>query len=143
LFDQVDQVALYADTVWRYVNVEFVRDKLDGVREDTLRDFRRKNLVSVPLEPDLIEDPNIVLVSEAELTDISSGPDGWSLFAERYPDSRGLTQVSCVGFSEDHAEALVYIGNRSGGLTGSGYVVLLRWNGLAWDVYDFVGIWVS
>ncbi|MBN1362829.1 MAG: hypothetical protein JW993_19680 [Sedimentisphaerales bacterium] len=142
LYPQADPVVLKAETVWRHANADFVRDKLEGVREDTLRDFRRKNLASVPLEPDLIEDPNIVLVSEAQLAEILSEPDGWSLFGERYPDSPGLSQVSCVGFSDDHTQALLYAGTTRGRV-GSGWVYLLEWNGSAWEIRDFVMVWVS
>ncbi len=130
------QVVIKAWTTLDHVGIGYVAAQLESVGDDTLRDFRRKNLAPVRLEEQFIDDPNVVLA-----TDPLS--EGWKAFRERYPDSSGLTEVSCVGFSDDHAEALAYIGHGSGALTGSGYVVLLCWNGSAWDIRDFVRVWVS
>lgn len=135
-FPRATQVVLKAETVWRYVNVDYLRGRVEGAREDTLRDFRRKNLVSVPLEQERIAAPNVVVVTNPLA-------DGWEAFRERYPDSSGLTELSCVGFSEDHTQALVYVGSSGGGRVGSGWVTLLEWNGSAWEIQEFVRVWVS
>lgn len=110
---------------------DYLRSHLEDLREDTIRDYNRKNGVSIALGQQFAGSANVVLVTDDELAEMRQELDWWTVFYERYPGSPGLSELSCVGFSDDHIQALAYVGTTSGDRAGSGTVFLLEWNGLA------------
>jgi hypothetical protein len=87
-----------------------------------------------------------ILVSEKEIDEIfgKNGVGGWEKFYQKYPDSRGFSNFSRVGFNDKKTQALVYQGHSCGGLCGGGsYMLLVKTNGI-WTIKGSVGpTWVS
>jgi hypothetical protein len=65
-----------------------------------------------------------------EILDLAtSGPlfaDGWKKFYQRFPKSRGILEMSAVGFNKDRTRAIVYFGNSCGMLCGGWSFELLK-----------------
>jgi hypothetical protein len=85
------------------------------------------------------------LISEKELDNFfNQDGGGWEEFYRKYPESRGYSTFSRVGFNADKTQALVYQAHGCGGLCGGGaYVLLVKKNGV-WVSKGSIGpTWVS
>ena len=51
--------------------------------------------------------------------------------------------LSRVGFNQDQTQALVYIGNQEGPLSGAGYIVLLNKQFGNWELKQKIMVWIS
>ncbi len=69
-----------------------------------------------------------------------SPEEKWRDFERRYPGARGCVRMSAPGFSEDHAQALVYVESYESIDSGCGLYVLLECQRGAWQV---VGVWTA
>ena len=73
----------------------------------------------------------------------SKSPDGWEVFRQRYPDSNGSVRFSRVGFSDDGAQAIVYVDYRWGWVGGEGYLYVLQKSATGWQILYRDKLWVS
>ena len=69
--------------------------------------------------------------------------DNWNRFYETYPESRGITEISRVGFNTKGNEALIYVGHRSYDLAGFGLHVLLVRKDDTWVIHSKEVTWQS
>jgi hypothetical protein len=82
-------------------------------------------------------------MSPQEKDGLFSKASGWKDFAQKYPNTTGVTIVSAIGFDASHRQALVYVGNSCGMLCGSGYVVLLEKKKDKWMATKTAKIWIA
>jgi len=120
-----------------------VKENLPGLSDATLEDFRAKNQEPHPVGSGLKLDVNVVLISQAEMTEIFQDSDGWDTFYDRYPDSQGVMTLSRVGFNAAMDQALVYVGNQSHWLAGAGYFLLLSKIDGRWTIQSEMMAWIS
>ncbi len=125
--------------------LEYVRTNLSsGISADTLTSFKTRNDQYYPLSPDMQLGLEYKLINQQEMQEIFNGSGkGWDTFYERYPDSPGIFTFSRVGFNSSMDEALVYVGNQSNWLAGTGYYVLLKKIAGHWQVKDQIMVWIS
>lgn len=110
--------------------------------EEAIRDLFRKNSGDCKISAIGIPSLKHVLISAAESNSFF-GPekpkekDGWAMFYEKYPDSPGIIKLSRVGFSRDGSVAIVYMGNQSQWLAGSGGLVAFEKKDGQWRILHF------
>lgn len=68
------------------------------------------------------------LVTEAALRELWSGgvEDGWTRFRQRYPDAKGYTEFSRVGFSSSKTRAVVEVATTMGPRVASREVLFVE-----------------
>ncbi len=120
-----------------------LRGRFPLVEGTAVEDFLSKNEQSYPLKNCFDVRAITVLISEEELEEIFQGTFRWSEYYARYPFSRGFIELSRVGFDSEMDQALVYVGNYRGSLSGAGYYVLLIKEGDRWIIQDTSLVWIS
>lgn len=86
--------------------------------------------------------PSLISRESLEKNFMKKG-DGWSRFYKDHPDAAGYWDFSAVGYSEDHQEALLYLGHHCGPLCGTGHLVLLERENDIWVVKNRLALWIS
>ncbi len=124
-------------------SMEYVKSGLDGISEETFKNYMARNVQSVELPADMNLGVKYVLLAPDELAEISSQPNWGKLLAERYPGSNGYTVFSRVGFNNSFDQALVYVANVGGPLVGSGSYYLMEKKNGAWAMIEQVNVWMS
>lgn len=125
---------------WKYVH-----DKLPDLQKSTLADYINSNKKSINISSmpcQAIAKPAIY-VSEKKLNPIFVKGGWWDEFYERYPGSSGITELSRPGYSADKRQALIYVSRTSGGLSGSGYLVLFEFQDGKWVIVEEFQQWIS
>src|SRR5262249_7733671 len=106
--------------------LERVRKAMPGLKPGTVADFHSKNDQPTSLDKLFDLKVNVALISADEVNHFfGAGGGWWKAFYQKYPKSQGLLTLSNVGFNPEKNQALVYVGNQSGGLAGAGSYVLL------------------
>ena len=123
--------------------LQWVYETMPAAQQETFDDFLAKNGQSYPLKNLFNIGSKVTLVSEEKVRGIFQGEFDWLEFYVRYPFSQGIMTLSRVGFNAEMDQALVYIGNQSGGLSGAGYYVLLTKEEGAWTIQDNIIVWIS
>lgn len=124
--------------------LEHVRGKLQQKLEPkTIDDFRLKNKQTYKLSRKVPLKVKYILLSKEEHEGIFEEGGGWKQFYATYPKSQGVMTLSRVGFNTETDQALVYVGNQSHYLAGTGYYVLLAKEDGVWVVQDQVMAWIS
>ena len=123
--------------------LELAQRDMTATSNDTIKDFQEKNQQSYPLDDSIRTKTKCLLIGEKEVEEIYQDVDGWSNFYKKYPDSQGIMTLSRVGFNKDLNQALVYVGNRKGGLSGMGLFILLSKGNGNWIIQDKYSAWVS
>ncbi|MEE9213741.1 MAG: hypothetical protein V3U54_02965 [Thermodesulfobacteriota bacterium] len=144
----LERIVITSETFLQKGMGDYARKEIKGLREDTIEDFLSKNENPVTLKNKFVEDLKVVLVTKERSREIllskkAEDGYGWEEFYKLYPDSQGITELSRVGFSKDRMQALVYIGTQVNPLSGSGYLILLHWNGKSWGNPQYVMLWIS
>lgn len=87
----------------------------------------------------------IRLVADTDLKRTLEGPgrDYWREFGRRFPDAAGVARVSPIAYSDDGAEAMVFVAFAGGILNAHGDAVVLRFVTGRWYVVDHVQTWFS
>ena len=117
----------------------------EGIEQETVSDFIFKNANPYPLQDFFDLDYPVVLISNEEIEELFQlGTfEGWRNFYEKYPGSQGIMELSRVGFNAEMDQAIVYMGNQQGSLSGSGNVYyLIKVNG-EWVVQYVDPAWIS
>ena len=87
----------------------------------------------------------IRLVADTDLKRTLEGPgrDYWREVGRHFPDAAGVARVSPIAYSDDGAEAMVYVAFAGGILNAHGDAVVLRFVTGRWYVVDHVQTWFS
>ncbi len=98
---------------------------------DVIEDYKKQNETPRLLSRSFPIETPYRLISRTELSDLfgntaKSLSDRWKSFYNHYPDSKGFTGFSAVGFNPDKTRALVYVGHHCGMLCGAGGYVFLE-----------------
>lgn len=123
--------------------VSYLRENLEGLEEDTLRDFLAKNRERHPVKPDLDPGGRLVCVGDREFRDVFRDGVGWERFREMFPDSDGTLRFSRVGLDPDVTQALLYAGQQFDWNVGSGGYWLFSKNDGSWTKRGRAGTWIS
>lgn len=149
--DQVELVVIFDHTMW-YIDheelelrevLEYVREEMPEVEEATLEDYQAKNGQMHSIGDLFDLRVKYMLVSEEELGEIDQYDSYWDEFYRRYPNSQGIMVFSRVGFNSSITQALVYMGNQSGPLSGAGFYLLLARDNGVWMIQKEILVWVS
>jgi hypothetical protein len=102
-------------------------------------DFYAQNLVPRDLNLMLPNNINYILLTDQLEKSIfqenGNGRDNWLRFYECYPNSPGIIDISRVGFSDDGAVAVLYMGNQKDRLEGGGGIYIYRRVNGKWQQY--------
>lgn len=123
--------------------------KRPNVESDTATDFDAKNAKTYLLKSQFDSKAPYVLVPDQQLRALFAEPspahidlNSWKLFYQRYPGAPGVIAFSSVGLNAKKSQALVYVANQRGCLSGSGsFVVLSKDN--SWKIQKIVVVWIS
>ena len=120
-----------------------LREKLEGLADDTLADFLAKNREPHPIGPDLDPGGPLTYVDDGEFAHIFRDREGWERFRRTFPESDGTLRFSRVGLNGDVTQALLYAGQQFDWDVGSGGYLLFSRSGGAWRESGGVGKWLS
>jgi len=67
----------------------------------------------------------------------------WSNFYRKYPNSKGMIEMSRVGFSSDKSQAIVAVGYYYGSLGADGLLIYLTKEQNSWRIIKTINSWVS
>jgi hypothetical protein len=111
----------------------------------TLADFAERSQRTEKLKDQFGLPVPVRLLTRDQLRDFFSAPetDGWERFFAEYPGAPGTLALSQVGFNEGRTQAMVYAGQQSGWLSGSGNVYLLNKTEDGWRVVAIMLLWIS
>lgn len=123
----------------------------DNAFREALDDFLKKNKTDVQIVFPTNAPKSVELVSDVTVNGIFSAkrnakPNGWDVFYRRFPDSGGLITISRAGIDSKGTVAIIYLGEQSHYLAGSGRIWVLRREGGKWilKTYERIGPeWVS
>ncbi|MBD3264543.1 MAG: hypothetical protein GF375_05540 [Candidatus Omnitrophica bacterium] len=121
-----------------------VKNKLPQVKEETLLDFKAKNVHSYNLDDffHLDKGYEITIVPQKMIDEIFKEGD-WEEFYEEYPASRGIITFSRVGFDANREQALVQVSSQWEHSTGSSLYILFRFKNSLWKPEGSFRIWNS
>lgn len=151
------RLVIQSETVWSSAEAEMlfkktsaaywkdVGDRLPALEESTIANYinSNKQLVNIPsMSCGSIPKP-VVYVSKKKLNRVFEKGGWWDEFYEKYPGSSGIIEFSRPGYSTDGRQALIYVSRTSGGLAGSGYLVLLELKDRKWVIVGEMQQWIS
>ncbi len=93
--------------------------------KDAISDYNRLNQNKWLLQRKFALPRPYEIIDSATLSALA-GDGNWSAFSQRFPKSRGVFQMSAVGFNKDKTRAVVYFGQLCGSLCGSWSFELLK-----------------
>jgi hypothetical protein len=120
-----------------------------GPENEAEQDFLRKNQASVKIVWAAAAPANIKLLPRRIMDGFFAGKhnkhsSGWDAYYQQFPHAPGIIEISRVGIDAKGTVALVYLGNQSHYLAGSGAIRILRRKAGKWVVDGTVGTrWVS
>ena len=86
----------------------YMRENLEGFREETLVDFFAKNREQYPIEPDFNPGGMLICLSDEEFRHVFRDREGWERFRQTFPESDGTLRFSRVGFNRAVTQAMIY-----------------------------------
>ncbi len=116
---------------------------ISEIGNDTLEDFKRKNLFPSALSYKLDLNGRYLFHSREERTELMRGGKYWYKLRARYPNSLGIFAFSRVGFNYDRTKAFVYLEWRGDDLAGSGSLLLLSKINDGWVIKKRILLWIS
>lgn len=114
-----------------------------GLSKETLDNFLMNNDITYPLYKSFNLKVNYIFINKQELRDLFKNHNGWDEFYKKYPDSQGILTLSKVGFNKKLNQSLIYYGNQSNWLAGTGYLVFLTKKNNIWKIKKEIMIWIS
>lgn len=117
---------------WQFSDeaAERMKEVLPSIEQSTIESFRAENLGPAKVNPQSIQIPGVSVVTEGCDQDLRESSYGQ------------LVEVSAVGFSDDRAQALVYLGVLDG-QTGRGWFILLERSDGRWLEVERIQAWVA
>jgi len=109
--------------------------------QEAFDDFKRRNASLSATPPLVLEKPTIYVKRSVIHSIFEHG--FWNEFYNQYPGTGGFIDMSLPGYSKDRNTALLYLEMLSGGLNGSGELLLLEKKAGFWKVKDGLTGWVS
>jgi hypothetical protein len=88
-----------------------------------------KSSFKLPVKCDSITDADLRTIFHGHWGDLE-----WTEYYRRFPDSSGFIMLSRVGFNNEHNQALLYIGSRSGPGYGEIHFLLLENANGTWSI---------
>jgi hypothetical protein len=123
--------------------LDYLRENLEGLDEETLTDFLAKNRGQYAIEPDLNPGGRLLCVGDEEFGHIFRDTDGWTRFRRQFPESDGTLRFSRVGLDRDVTQAMLYAGQQFDWNVGSGGFWLFSKFSGEWTEAGRVGDWIS
>ena len=123
--------------------LDYLRQNLPDLGEETLADFVAKNRERHPVEPDLDPEGRLVCLDDEAFHRVFRDGDGWERFRRQFPDSDGTLRFSRVGLDRGVTQALIYAGQQFDWNVGSGGYRLFTKREGAWTEGAKVGAWLS
>jgi hypothetical protein len=120
-----------------------LKNSLPGISKSTIDSYVERNTQPSQLSPTMDIGTDYILLSQDELTKISSQPNWNELLVEKYPGSNGYLIFSRVGFNRTLDQAVLYVGQVAGPLMGSGSYYLLEKRNDEWEIKKEIGVWIS
>ncbi len=123
-----------------------VQKNMPEITPEMLTDFKQKNEESNTLQPMFTLGVKYILITDEQWHDLFTGKDldgNWEKFYHLYPGSQGIMTLSRAGFNKNMDMALVYVGNSSGPLSGTGYYYLMVKQKGIWIVSKEDMVWIS
>lgn len=114
------------------------RDKKKGltIEQSAVDDYEARNNEKWLLNKESFKLPvKISLITDLDLKAIFHGNWGelqWINYYRRFPDARGFTMLSRIGFNTERTQALLYIGSRCGPGCGDIHFLLLEKTNGVW-----------
>ncbi len=138
-----DHTGLDYDGLDLDTRLTYVQQNLTQLTPELLDNFKLNNTQPFPLKSQFKLDVSYLLINDAQSKEIFASPDGWQNFYQRFPLSQGEMTLSRVGFNPSLDMALVYVGNTSGFLAGSGYYLLMSKENGIWKNVAEIMVWIS
>ena len=123
--------------------LQALQEHMPAIQREVLEDFLTKNGQEHPLGRFFKTNSIIIFISDERIEEIFQGTFYWLEFYIRYPLSQGIMGLSRVGFNSEMDQALVYIKNVSGSLSGEGIYILLGKENGVWIIQDKRLVWIS
>jgi hypothetical protein len=123
--------------------LDYLRENLVGLGEETLADFLAKNRERHPIEPDFDPGGQLVCLDDEAFHHVFRDGEGWERFHREFPDSDGTLRFSRVGFDRGVTQALIYAGQQFDWNVGSGGYRLFSKTDGSWTERSKVGAWIS
>lgn len=123
--------------------ISYLRENLEGLKDETLEDFLVKNRDRHPVGPDLDPDGRLVCVGDREFRHVFRDGEGWERFRRTFPDSDGTLRFSRVGLDKGATQAVLYAGQQFDWNVGSGGYWLFAKSRGYWTERGRVGTWIS
>lgn len=122
----------------------YIREKLWGVKDETLVDFIVKHTSIRPISTTQMNDAVGVGAGPMSEVDalVDQLADGWEAFRATHPEALGIVEYSHVGFDRTVEQALVYFGVQTACFRGYGKYVLLHKNQGSWHVTRDLLAWL-
>ena len=124
-------------------SMENFKSSLSGISRETIASYAERNEQTSQLSADMQLGVDYVLLSEAELREISSQGNWHEILQERFPGSNGYLIFSRVGFNRTLDQAVLYVGEVAGPLMGAGYYYLLQKQDNEWTIQEQTMVWIS
>jgi hypothetical protein len=123
--------------------LDYLRQNLPGLGEETLADFVSKNRERHPVEPDLDPEGRLVCLDDEAFRHVFREGEGWERFRREFPRSDGTLRFSRVGLDRGVTQALIYAGQQFDWNVGSGGYRLFTKRDGSWTEGARVGAWLS
>jgi hypothetical protein len=123
--------------------LDYLRQNLQGLGEETLADFVSKNRERHPVEPDLDPEGRLVCLDDEAFRRVFREGEGWERFRREFPRSDGTLRFSRVGLDRGVTQALIYAGQQFDWNVGSGGYRLFTKRDGSWTEGARVGAWLS
>lgn len=116
---------------------------LPGIRSDTLQSFLGLSAPDSLVDLSVGNGPAFAWINRADIERLSTQGAFWQEFYRQHPSASGYIELSSLGWSGDRRQALGYCGRTSGSLSGSGFLVLLRYDDERWSAIRWRQVWQS
>lgn len=123
--------------------LQAIQGTMSATEQEVVEDFLVKNGQQYPLGKFFKTNSVIIFISDDKVKEIFQGTFRWLEFYVRYPLSQGIMGLSRVGFNSEMDQALVYMENVSGSLSGRGVYILLAKENEIWVIQEMMLAWIS
>lgn len=129
----------------RNLTAKGIKKILPGIDASTAIDYVKNNGTRKDLSAHLPVHPNLIQIARAELhrQTYDVRMFSWNKFHNKFPNSKGIIQLSYAGISSDGTEAVITIDYKCGHRCGRGTIALLVLENKQWKVKHWKRTWIS
>ena len=120
-----------------------LKERFPELLDETIFDYVIKNCSPMSDQSPSWIVSGLVLFPESEAKQIFRHRDGWEIFRERFPDSKGVAEISRVGFDKAVSQAITCYGHQYDWLAGRGEYIFLNRKHPNWEIVASTHAWVS